>query len=72
MPEPASVIRIDPVAPEAQRLWSTTLKLAEALGAKRQWSLIGGLMVQRHAHEHEDDLRPTVDARRSSPPTEKT
>ena len=38
-----------------------TLELAEALGAERQWSLIGGLMVQLHGHEHGDDLRPTVD-----------
>ncbi len=56
-----STIRVDPVTPEAQRLWSTALELAEALGAERQWSLIGGLMVQLHAHEHDDDLRPTAD-----------
>jgi len=37
------------------------LELAEALGAERQWSLIGGLMVQLHSHEHGDDLRPTGD-----------
>lgn len=59
--DPSSIIRIDPVAPEDQRLWSMTLELAEALGAERQWSLIGGLMVQLHGHEHGDDLRPTVD-----------
>ena len=55
------VIRIDPVAPEAHRLWSLTQELAEALGTERQWSLIGGLMVQLHGHEHDDVLRPTVD-----------
>ncbi len=55
------IIRVDPVAPEAQRLWSTALELAEALGSERQWSLIGGLMVQLHGHEHDDELRPTVD-----------
>jgi hypothetical protein len=38
-----------------------TLELAEALGTEREWSLIGGLMVQLHGHEHGDDLRPTVD-----------
>jgi len=38
-----------------------TLALATDLGAKRDWSLIGGLMVQIHGFEHEDDLRPTVD-----------
>lgn len=37
------------------------LELAETLGADRQWCLIGGLMVQLHGHEHNDDLRPTVD-----------
>jgi hypothetical protein len=56
-----SIIRINPVAPEAQRLWSTVLELAEALGIERQWSLIGGLMVQLHGHEHGDDIRPTLD-----------
>jgi hypothetical protein len=59
--DPASIIRIDPVTPEAQHLWSVTLELAKALGAERQWCLIGGLMVQLHAHEHGDDLRATVD-----------
>jgi hypothetical protein len=59
--EPPSIIRVDPVAPEAHRLWSLTLELAEALGTERQWSLIGGLMVQLHGHEWGDDLRPTVD-----------
>jgi hypothetical protein len=56
-----SIIRVDPVEPEARRLWSMALELAEALGAERQWSLIGGLMVQLHSHEHGDDLRPTGD-----------
>jgi hypothetical protein len=56
-----SIVRVDPVAPEAQRLWSMALQIAEALGTERQWSLIGGLMVQLHAHEHGDDLRPTAD-----------
>jgi hypothetical protein len=37
------------------------LDLAEALGTERQWSLIGGLMVQLHGHQHGDDLRPTID-----------
>jgi len=59
--DPSSIIRVDPVAPEAGRLWAVTLELAEALGTERQWSLIGGLMVQLHGHEHGDDLRPTVD-----------
>lgn len=37
------------------------LELAQALGAEREWSLIGGLMVQLHGFEHDDELRPTVD-----------
>jgi hypothetical protein len=37
------------------------IALAADLGADRDWSLIGGLMVQLHGFEHEDDLRPTVD-----------
>jgi hypothetical protein len=55
------VVRIEPVTPEAARLWSMALDLASELGADRDWSLIGGLMVQLHGFEHEDDLRPTVD-----------
>jgi hypothetical protein len=54
-------VRIDPATPEAIRLWSMTLSLAADLGAHRDWSRIGGLMVQLHGFEHEDDLRPTVD-----------
>lgn len=61
MAEPPSIIRVDPVAPEAHRLWTLLLELAEALGTERQWSLIGGLMVQLHGYEQDDDLRPTVD-----------
>jgi len=56
-----SIIRVDPIAPGARRLWSMTLELAEALGAEQQWSLNGGLMVQLHGHEHSDEPRPTVD-----------
>jgi hypothetical protein len=56
-----SSVRIDPVAPEAQKLWSMALELAQVLGPDREWSLIGGLMVQLHGLEHDDELRPTVD-----------
>jgi hypothetical protein len=35
---PYPTIRIDPVAPEAYRLWELTLELAGALGVERQWS----------------------------------
>jgi hypothetical protein len=71
--EPHPVITIKPVTPEANRLWSLALDLASDLGPGREWSLIGGLMVQLHGFEHEDDLRPTVDidllgAARKPPP----
>lgn len=56
-----SIIPIDPLTPEAQRLWSMALDLARALDAERDWSLIGGLMVQLHGFERGDVLRPTVD-----------
>lgn len=63
MVEPGSppIVRIEPVTPEANRLWSIALALASDLGAGSEWSLIGGLMVQLHGFEQEDDLRPTVD-----------
>lgn len=54
-------MRIEPVSPEARRLWSIALDLASDLGPDREWSLIGGLMVQLHGLEREDDLRPTTD-----------
>jgi hypothetical protein len=56
-----SVVHIEPATPEANRLWSMALTLAADLGADSDWSLIGGLMVQLHGFEREDDLRPTVD-----------
>lgn len=59
--ESSSVIHLNPVAAEAERLWSLALELAQALGPDREWSLIGGLMVQLHGLEHGDELRPTVD-----------
>jgi hypothetical protein len=54
-------IHIEPVTPEAKRLWRMALDLASDLGDDREWSLIGGLMVQLHGFEREDDLRPTTD-----------
>jgi len=59
--EEPSVIQIDLLGPEAKNLWTLTLELAQALGPEREWSLIGGLMVQLHGLEHGDELRPTVD-----------
>jgi hypothetical protein len=59
--EPLREVHIRPVTPEVERLWSLALDLAAGLGADREWSLIGGLMVQLHGFEHDDDLRPTTD-----------
>lgn len=73
---PLSVVRIEPVTPEANHLWSIALNLASDLGPDPEWSLIGGLMVQLHGFEREDDLRPTTDidilgaARKPPPMTE--
>ena len=55
------MIDIDPLVEEARRLWTLVLELAVAFGSEREWTLIGGLMVQLHAIEHRDDLRPTDD-----------
>ena len=54
-------ILISPSTDEASRLWGIALDLAEAFGAEEDWSLIGGLMVQLHGLQHDDDPRPTVD-----------
>lgn len=59
--EAPPIVAIDPVTPEARRLWSIALDLAQSLGPEREWSLIGGLMVQLHGLEYGDNLRPTVD-----------
>jgi hypothetical protein len=55
------VILISPPTEEASRLWGIALDLAEAFGVQEDWSLIGGLMVQLHGLQHDDDPRPTVD-----------
>ena len=57
----SSAIQVNPVAAEAESLWSLALDLAQVLGSEREWSLIGGLMVQLHGLDHDDELRPTVD-----------
>jgi hypothetical protein len=52
------------------------LSLADKFGSDREWALVGGLMVQLHGFEHDDDPRPTADidvlgaARRSPKMTE--
>lgn len=44
-----------------RRLWRLILLLAEKFGAEREWTLVGGLMVQLHGFERDDDPRPTAD-----------
>lgn len=63
MPADPPVILVSPPTDEASRLWGIALDLAEAFGADEGWSLIGGLMVQLHGlqHDDDDDPRPTVD-----------
>jgi hypothetical protein len=55
------VVTIRPATEEARRLWGLALSLADEFGADRDWSLVGGLMVQLHGFEHDDDPRPTAD-----------
>jgi hypothetical protein len=76
MTERPPVIAIVSPTAEARKLWSLALSLSEAFGARRDWALVGGLMVQLHGFEHDDDPRPTTDidmlggARRSPRMTE--
>jgi hypothetical protein len=60
MTEPKLIV-IRPKADDERRLWALVLSLAAEFGADREWSLIGGLMVQLHAFEREDEPRPTAD-----------
>lgn len=54
-------IDVRPPTAGARRIWGLVLSLAGELGPDREWSLVGGLMVQLHAFEHGDDPRPTLD-----------
>lgn len=54
-------VRIEPSSEEAGRLWRTALSLAQEFGQSTEWALIGGLMVQLHAAEHQGDSRLTDD-----------
>lgn len=73
--KPSVVIR--PVDDATRRLWSLVLSLAVEFGPDGDWSLIGGLMVQLHGFERDDDPRPSADidllggARRRPQMTEK-
>jgi hypothetical protein len=55
------LILVQPIDDAARRLWELVLSLAREFGAEREWSLVGGLMVQLHGFEHDDDPRPTAD-----------
>ena len=57
---PRAVV-IRPPTEDARRIWSLVLSLAAEFGPDREWSLVGGLMVQLHGFEHDDDPRPTAD-----------
>ena len=54
-------IVIRPPTIGGQRIWRLALSLAADLGSERDWTLVGGLMVQLHAFEHGDVPRPTAD-----------
>jgi hypothetical protein len=60
MTEPKVVV-IPPLAEDGRRLWVLLLSMAGEFGPDREWSLIGGLMVQLHAFEQYDGPRPTAD-----------
>jgi hypothetical protein len=53
-------IRIEPPTEESRHIWSTFLELATAL-VSTKWVLVGGLMVQLHAFERNETVRPTTD-----------
>jgi hypothetical protein len=57
----STVIVIRPRVEDERRLWALVLSLADTFGRHREWTLIGGLMVQLHAFEREDEPRPTAD-----------
>ena len=55
------VIVLRPPTEDARRLWALVLSLSGEFGPDREWSLIGGLMVQLHGFEHDDYPRSTAD-----------
>ncbi len=54
-------VEIETSSDQARRLWETALSLAREFGEDADWALIGGLMVQLHAAEHNGDSRLTDD-----------
>lgn len=71
------VIEIRPEDTGAIQLWRTVIMLARNIGETSNWCLVGGLMVQLHAFEHDATPRPTrdidllADARRQPAETER-
>lgn len=55
------IIRIEPPTAEAWKLWARTLELAAKFESEESWTLVGGLMVQLHAFERDQDSRLTMD-----------
>ncbi|HSK49426.1 MAG TPA: hypothetical protein VK889_02905 [Solirubrobacterales bacterium] len=55
------IIRIEVPTEESRRLWEKAVELSQELGEHEGWTLIGGLMVQLHAFEHQSDSRLTDD-----------
>lgn len=57
----STVVHVDPPTAEAKRLWRSALELARDFGVDERWVLVGGLMVQLHAIEHNRASRLTDD-----------
>ncbi len=60
-PGDPAVIYIEAPSEGSKRLWGRAIEIARALGEGTRWTLIGGLMVQLHAFEHQSDSRLTDD-----------
>jgi hypothetical protein len=60
-PDDPTTIRIETPTEGAKLLWGKAIELARELGEDTRWALIGGLMVQLHAFEHQSDSRLTDD-----------
>jgi hypothetical protein len=61
MMEDQLLVVVRPRDEATRRLWALVLSLADKFGPDREWTLVGGLMVQLHGYEHDDDPRPTAD-----------
>lgn len=53
------IVAIEPPTDESRRLWEKAIEIARELSGDEGWTLIGGLMVQLHAFEHQSDSRLT-------------